>query len=85
VKAATRKLVDWILGITLLLIGIAGLVLPVLQGWLFIIAGLAVLSSHSRWANAVHQRVKNFGRGVRDRVLNRRSRRGRAPGDPGRI
>jgi uncharacterized membrane protein YbaN (DUF454 family) len=84
VKSATRKILDWILGTTLILIGIVGFFLPILQGWVFVIAGLAVLSSHSRWANALYQKVKSFGRGVRDRVLHRRPRPGRTSDDSGR-
>ncbi len=67
-------MVDWIVGSTLIAIGIAGLALPILQGWLFILAGLAVLSSHSRWARAILERIKGVGRGVRDRVARHRRR-----------
>lgn len=66
-----RKIVDWVVGLTLLALGFVGLFLPVLQGWLFILAGLAVLSSHSRWAKALHERVKRAGRSIRDRITHR--------------
>lgn len=39
----TRKFVIGLVGIVMVLVGIAGLVLPVLPGWLLIIAGLALL------------------------------------------
>jgi uncharacterized membrane protein YbaN (DUF454 family) len=71
-KRTTRVVVDWVVGLTLIAVGIAGGFIPILQGWPFVIAGLAVLSSHSRWANAIYQRMKKFGRQVRDRVLHRR-------------
>lgn len=73
-RSRIRVVVDWVVGSTLIAIGIAGLVLPILQGWLFILAGLAVLSSHSRWARAVLERIKGVGRGVRDRVARHRRR-----------
>ena len=69
-----RKVVDWIVGLALLLLGLVGLVMPVLQGWLFILAGLAVLSSHSRWAHLIYEKLKSMGRKVRDRVVSRRDR-----------
>jgi len=37
-------------GVGLVLLGIAGLFLPILQGWLMILGGLAVLSPYSRRA-----------------------------------
>ncbi len=67
------KSISIALGSILLLVGIAGLVLPGLQGILIILAGLALLSPHSRWARQIMQRVKGL------------VRRGRRPGtgDPG--
>jgi uncharacterized protein YqgC (DUF456 family) len=63
-----RKVFDWIAGVSLLLLGIAGLVLPVLPGILFIVAGLAILSSHSALARRVQEAVKSRVRRARDRV-----------------
>lgn len=72
---------DWTLGVTLILVGFVGFVLPGLPGVLFLVAGLAVLSSHSRWAHALHVRVVNLARSVRERVAA--GRRG-ADDDPGK-
>jgi drug/metabolite transporter (DMT)-like permease len=66
-----RKTFDWIAGVTLLLLGIAGLVLPGLQGILLILGGLAILSSHSALARRLQEALKARLRRVRDRVLNR--------------
>ena len=68
-----RKIVDWVAGLTLLAIGLIGLFVPVLQGWVFILAGLAVLSSHSRWARAILDRIKGLGRKVGEKIRRRRS------------
>lgn len=70
-----RKIVDWVVGLTLIAIGIIGGFIPILQGWVFILAGLAVLSSHSRWAKAILDRVKETGRDVREKVSERYQRR----------
>ena len=71
-----RKVFDWVIGLTLIGIGIIGLFVPILQGLVFILAGLAVLSSHSRWARAIYDplkaRVKRVSHGVRERVERRR-------------
>lgn len=41
------------LGVVLVLLGIVGLFLPILQGVVMILAGLAILSGHSRRAKAL--------------------------------
>jgi len=63
-----RKIADWVIGLTLIAVGIVGGFIPVLQGWPFILAGLAILSSHSRLARAALDRIKRIGRDVRDRL-----------------
>jgi uncharacterized protein YqgC (DUF456 family) len=63
---------DWILGTTLLVIGVIGSLLPVLQGWVFILAGLAVLSSHSRHAKAAMDWIKAKARSARERLGSRK-------------
>ena len=68
-KRRVRVVLDWILGLTLLAIGVAGLVLPILQGWVFILAGLAVLSSHSVRARTALEWLKAKGRAVKTRVV----------------
>lgn len=64
-----RVILDWIVGLVLLGIGLAGLVLPILQGWVFILAGLAVLSSHSVWARSALDWLKAKGRVVKTRIV----------------
>lgn len=79
-----RKIFDWVAGLTLIAVGIVGFALPVLQGWVFVIMGLAVLSSHNRHAKAIYDRLKSVGRSVRDKVTHRRdrSRERRESSDP---
>jgi uncharacterized membrane protein YbaN (DUF454 family) len=49
-------------GWTLLLLGVIGLFLPVLQGILFIASGLALLSTESQWARRLLERLKSWRR-----------------------
>jgi len=65
-----RKIFDWIAGVFLVLLGIAGLALPALPGVLFIFGGLAILSSHSVLARRMHEFVKSKARRIRDRISN---------------
>ena len=48
----TRRAALTIIGFTLVAVGLAGLVLPVLPGWVLIIAGFAVLSREYSWADS---------------------------------
>ena len=66
-----RKVFDWIAGISLLVLGVVGLVLPGLQGILLILGGLAILSSHSVFARRILEALKARLQRVRDRILKR--------------
>lgn len=66
-----RKLLIGILGFALLLVGLIGLVLPFLPGWLLIVAGLAVLSTEYVWA-------KRLSDGARRRATSMTRRRDRS-------
>jgi sulfite exporter TauE/SafE len=46
------------LGYGFLVLGVLGLVLPFLQGVLFICVGLIILSRHARWAERLLGRLK---------------------------
>ncbi len=68
-----RRVSEWIGGIALLLLGIAGLVLPGLPGIILILAGLAVLSSHSALARRAQDALKSRARRMRDRLKRGKS------------
>jgi sulfite exporter TauE/SafE len=53
-----RKVVVAVIGCTLLAIGVIGLFVPVLQGWLTIFAGLALLATEFAWARWVLKRAR---------------------------
>ncbi len=70
-KTRLRVTVDWIVGCALLLIGIIGFILPILQGWIFVLAGLAVLSSHSRRIERLNRWIRSLLVKLKDRVFRR--------------
>jgi uncharacterized protein (TIGR02611 family) len=45
-----RKIVIFVVGTTVVLLGLAGLLLPVLPGWVLIFAGLVILATEFAWA-----------------------------------
>jgi hypothetical protein len=48
----TRRAALTLIGFTLVALGLAGLVLPVMPGWVLIIGGFAVLSREYSWADS---------------------------------
>ena len=57
-KARLKRIAIYVVGWAFILLGIAGLVLPILQGILFILVGLLILSSVSPWADRMLKRLK---------------------------
>ncbi len=47
-------------GYGFLMLGVLGLVLPFLQGILFILIGLIILAKHAGWAQRLLQRIRNY-------------------------
>jgi uncharacterized membrane protein YbaN (DUF454 family) len=45
-------------GLVLTFVGVLGVVLPVMPGWIFLIPGLMLLSSHFPWARRLLERVR---------------------------
>ncbi|MGH7831572.1 MAG: PGPGW domain-containing protein [Candidatus Binatia bacterium] len=58
-KAVIKRFCKLLLGWVLLLLGIGGLFLPLLQGVLFIFLGVALLSSESEWVRRGLEALKN--------------------------
>jgi hypothetical protein len=85
VVRGTRRAALTVAGFALVALGLAGLVLPVLPGWIFIIAGLAVLSREYAWADSgltyARRKAAQGGAGVRSVAAYCRGRRGRSAGD----
>ena len=63
-----RIVFDWVVGLSLIVIGVLAGFVPILQGWIFVLAGLAVLSKRSRPAHRWFERIKQAGRDARDRL-----------------
>jgi len=72
----TRRAALTVVGFALVVLGIAGLVLPVLPGWVLIIAGFAVLSREYAWAHSAlafaRRHAARGGAGLRSLVRRRR-------------
>ena len=56
------SLLRTIWGFVLVLIGIVGLILPIMPGWIFLIPGLAILSQRYTWARNLANWAKSKAR-----------------------
>lgn len=63
-RAAAKRLAVLLLGWAFILLGIAGLFLPVLQGILFLLIGLIILSSEYVWAHKLLNRLRRRFPGI---------------------
>ena len=57
-QARIKKIVLLLLGWGFIVLGVIGLFLPILQGVLFLIVGLVVLSSEYVWAHKLLQKIR---------------------------
>ncbi len=53
-----RKVAEITLGIILVIIGLIGGLIPVLQGWMFGFPGLILLAKHFKWAKGILEWAK---------------------------
>jgi uncharacterized protein len=58
VKTYTKRILVLIVGWAFILLGILGLFLPVLQGVVFLLVGLIILSSEYVWAHRLLTRLR---------------------------
>jgi uncharacterized membrane protein YbaN (DUF454 family) len=58
VNRHAKRIVVLVVGWAFILLGIVGLFLPILQGILFILIGLIILSTEYVWANHLLKKIK---------------------------
>ena len=75
---STRRAALTLVGFVLVCVGLAGLLLPGLPGWVLIIAGFAVLSREYSWANSAlafaQRHAARSGTKLRALAIRRRER-----------
>jgi uncharacterized membrane protein YbaN (DUF454 family) len=59
VQTKAKKIALLLLGWAFILLGVIGLFLPILQGVLFLLIGLLILSSEYVWAHRLLLRIRN--------------------------
>ncbi len=74
----SRRVAITIVGFVLILAGLVGLALPILPGWLLIIAGFAVLGTEYAWAERALDLAKEKARAAASKARSKMRRRRRA-------
>jgi uncharacterized protein len=67
-KTRAKRVLILLVGWSFILLGIAGLFLPVLQGVLFLLIGLMILSSEYVWAHHLLERLRKRFPGISGKV-----------------
>ena len=68
-----RRIGVTIAGVIVLLVGIAGLVLPVLPGWVLIFVGLGILATEYVWAQRLLRLAREKANSAKDKVLRKKN------------
>ena len=67
-----KRIFVTIAGVIVLLVGIAGLVLPILPGWALIFVGLGILATEYVWAQRLLRIAKEKANAAKDKVLRKK-------------
>ena len=67
-----KRIIVTIVGLIVLLIGLAGLILPILPGWALIFVGLAILATEYVWAQRLLKIAKQKATAAKDTVLRKK-------------
>jgi uncharacterized protein (TIGR02611 family) len=67
-----KRIFVTIAGLVVLLLGIAGLILPVLPGWALIFVGLGILATEYVWAQRLLKIAKEKANAAKDKVLRKK-------------
>ena len=66
-----RRIGVTIAGVVVLVVGLAGLLLPVLPGWVLIFVGLGILATEYVWAQRLLRIAKEKANSAKDKVLRK--------------
>jgi putative transmembrane protein PGPGW len=67
-----KRIAVTIAGVVVLLVGIAGLALPILPGWILIFAGLAILGTEYVWAQRLLRKARETAANAANKVRRKR-------------
>jgi hypothetical protein len=78
VRRSGKRIAITVAGVAVILVGVAGLILPFLPGWLLIFVGLGILATEYVWAERLLRAAKRRAVQAKDAVMRKK-----AAGDDG--
>src|SRR4249919_1984337 len=82
IRRSGKRIAVTVAGTVVLLLGIAGLALPILPGWALIFVGLGILATEYMWARRLLMKAKDVAQTAADKTLRRKSSRTKREADP---
>jgi uncharacterized protein (TIGR02611 family) len=84
-----KRIAVTVVGFAVLIIGVLGLVLPILPGWALIFVGLGILATEYLWARRLLKKARDLATAAKDKTLGKKeakvakkaARQGRLPSD----
>lgn len=70
---SSKRVAVTVVGFAVLGAGLAGLIFPVLPGWLLIIVGLAILATEYAWARSLLNQAKDRAKRARDKLRRKKT------------
>jgi uncharacterized protein (TIGR02611 family) len=70
-----KRIAVTIVGVVVLLVGLAGLLLPVLPGWVLIFVGLGILATEYVWARRLLERAREMATAAKDKAVAKKDAR----------
>jgi uncharacterized protein (TIGR02611 family) len=71
IRRSGKRIAVTIVGSLVLLVGLAGLALPLLPGWALIFVGLGILATEYVWARRLLMKAKRVAQAAADKALRR--------------
>jgi len=75
IRQSGKRIAVTVAGFAVLLLGIAGLALPILPGWALIFVGLGILATEYVWARRLLMKAKEMARTAADKTIRRKAAR----------
>lgn len=77
-----KRIAVTVVGVVVLLIGVAGLLLPILPGWALIFVGLGILATEYFWARRLLLKAKAVALTAKNKALGKKQQAAGADAEP---
>jgi hypothetical protein len=83
IRRSGKRIAVTVAGFVVLLLGLAGLAIPILPGWALIFVGLGILATEYMWARRLLMKAKDIAQAAADKTIRRKSSQEKSEAEPG--